>query len=90
VSNEVRFSGLEEVPKPSAIAAVLHLETSDVTANLTTKGCLQGLPSKFLFDKAFTFAEAASTDAFESILALLNYGLILFPNVDDFVDINAI
>jgi len=40
VSNEVRFSGLEEVPKPSAIAAVLHLETSDVTANLTTKGCL--------------------------------------------------
>ena len=29
VSDEVPFSGLEETPKPSTIAAVLHLETSD-------------------------------------------------------------
>ncbi|XP_050915101.1 uncharacterized protein LOC127130071 [Lathyrus oleraceus] len=31
-----------------------------------------------------------SMDAFEVILALLIYGLVLFPNVDDFVNINAI
>ena len=31
-----------------------------------------------------------STVAFEAIFALLAYGLFLFPNVDKFVDINAI
>ena len=30
------------------------------------------------------------TVAFEAIFALLAYGLFLFPNVDKFVDINAI
>lgn len=90
VSDEVPFSGLEEVHKPSAIATVLHLETSDITANLTTKGGLQVLTSAFLFNKTYTFAKAASSDAFDSILALLIYGLMLFPNVDDFVDVNVI
>ena len=28
--------------------------------------------------------------SFHSILALLIYGLLLFPNIDNFVDINAI
>ena len=28
--------------------------------------------------------------AFEAIFALLAYGLFLFPNVDKFVDVNAI
>jgi hypothetical protein len=90
VSDKVPFSGLEEVPKPSAIAAALHLKTSDIVTNITSKGGFQGLTSKFLFGKAFIFAEAGSIDAFEAILALLIYGLVLFPNVDFFVDINAI
>jgi hypothetical protein len=29
-------------------------------------------------------------DAFEATLALLIYGLVLFPNIDDFFDVNAI
>ena len=84
VSDKVPFSDLEKTPKPSTIVAAFHLETSEIKANLTTKGGLQGLPSKFLFKKASTFAEVASSEAFESILSLLIYGLVLFP---DFVDI---
>jgi hypothetical protein len=90
VSNKAPFNGLEEIPKSSAIAAALHLKTSDIATNITSKGGFQGLTSRFLFGKAFTFAEARSIDAFEAILALLIYGLVLFPNVDCFVDINAI
>jgi hypothetical protein len=51
VSDEVPFGGLEETPKPSTVVASLHLETSDVEANLTTKGGFQGLPTKFLLNK---------------------------------------
>lgn len=49
-----------------------------------------GLPAKFLIDEARYFAKMKSMDAFEAILALLIYELFLFPNVDDFGDINAI
>ena len=31
-----------------------------------------------------------SEDAFEAIFVLLIYGLVLFPNIDKFVDVNAI
>ncbi|KAI5434517.1 hypothetical protein KIW84_021374 [Lathyrus oleraceus] len=33
---------------------------------------------------------AMSEDAFEAIFVLLIYGLVLFPNIDKFVDVNAI
>jgi len=48
------------------------------------------LPTDFLYKKAALFDEMRSADAFDSILALLIYGLVLFPNLDNFVDINAI
>jgi hypothetical protein len=38
VSDKVPFSGLEEVPKPLAIATTLHLKTMDITTNLTSRG----------------------------------------------------
>ncbi|KEH33571.1 hypothetical protein MTR_3g047715 [Medicago truncatula] len=90
VSNEEPFNGLEPAPKHAAIAKALHFETSIITAKLTTKGGLLGLPAKFLFEKATAFADMGSIDAFESVLALLIYGLMLFPDVPDFVNVNAI
>ncbi|KAL5130437.1 hypothetical protein HKD37_12G033502 [Glycine soja] len=90
VPDKIPFHGFEPTPKPSDIAAALHLKTSIIQANLTSKGGLQGLPTHFLYQQASIFAEAASILAFHSILALLIYGLLLFPNIDNFIDINAI
>ena len=90
VSDKVPFNGLEAILKPQVIAAMTHLRKSEINKNLTTKRNLLGLTSKFLMEKAFSFAEASSMVAFEAILALLIYGLVLFPNVKDFVDIKAI
>ncbi|KAI5393972.1 hypothetical protein KIW84_060898 [Lathyrus oleraceus] len=44
----------------------------------------------FLIGKAIVFAQAGSVDVFEAIFVLLIYGLDLFPNINDFVDVNAI
>jgi len=87
VLDRVPFSGLDEVPKASSIAAALHLKTSNVASNLTTKGKIQGLTSKFLIGKAHT---CKSTLVFESILALLIYGLVFSPSIDGFVDAKAV
>ena len=90
VSDKIPFNGLEAIPKPQVIAAVTHLKISEVDSNWTTKGNLPGLTSQFLIEKAFGCVETGNMITFEAILALLIYGLVLFPNVNDFVDINAI
>ncbi|KAI5397757.1 hypothetical protein KIW84_063539 [Lathyrus oleraceus] len=68
-----------------------HLvDESLVKAHKTTKGGIQGLPSEFLIAQATVYGKAMSEDAFEAIFVLLIYGLVLFPNIDKFVDVNAI
>ena len=54
------------------------------------KGGLFRLTFEFLIKEATAFAQAGSMDAFEAIFVLLDYGLALFPNIDGFVDVNAI
>jgi hypothetical protein len=91
VSKEIPFTGLEPAPKAAAIVKALHLKPSDIALpHFTIKNGFQGLTAKFLYQKASDFAKTRKTVAFESILALLIYGLFLFPNMDNFVDINAI
>ncbi|KAI5418510.1 hypothetical protein KIW84_042947 [Lathyrus oleraceus] len=51
---------------------------------------LESLPSEFLISQATVYGKAMSEDAFEAIFVLLIYGLVLFPNIDKFVDVNAI
>ncbi|KAI5403813.1 hypothetical protein KIW84_051098 [Lathyrus oleraceus] len=90
VSDKVSFSGLEEIPRSHIIAEALHLKKSEIEAHWVKKGGMFGLTSEFLIGKANAFALAGSMDAFEAIFVLLIYGLALFPNIDGFVDVNAI
>ena len=41
-------------------------------------------------EKAQVFLDAMSYHDFEDILAFLIYGLVLFPNLDQLIDVNAI
>jgi hypothetical protein len=90
VSDKVPFSGLEEIPRSHIIVESLHLKKSEIDAHLVKKGGILGLTSEFLIGKAIVFSQAGSMDAFEAILVFVIYGLALFPNIDDFVDVNAI
>ncbi|KAI5445174.1 hypothetical protein KIW84_013430 [Lathyrus oleraceus] len=90
VSDKVPFTGLEEIPRSHIIAEALHLKKSEIETYLVKKGGILGLTSEFLIGKATVFAQAGSVDAFEAIFVLLIYGLALFPNIDGFVDVNAI
>ncbi|KAI5438886.1 hypothetical protein KIW84_024565 [Lathyrus oleraceus] len=90
ILDQLPFSGLEKIPSSQEIADMLHMDVSDIVANMITKGGIQGLPSDFLITKATLFGKAMSKEAFEAIFVLLIYGLVLFPNIDNFVDVNAI
>lgn len=89
ISDRMPFNGLEAIPRSQDISVLLHIRKSEIDKNLRTKKGILGLTSRFLLERAFTFAEAGRRLASENILALLIYGLMLFPNIGNFVDINA-
>jgi hypothetical protein len=82
------FTGLEHPLIPLVIASDLYLKTSDVSKNLVTKAHIRGFTSKYLLEKANL--KTTCQDTLEALLALLIYGLIFFPNLDNFVNMNAI
>ena len=90
ILDQLPFSGLEKVPKSEEVAAALHMTKSDIEANWVTRSGVKGLLAKFLTNKAREFLKVMNVRAFEDILALLIYGLVLFPNPDQFIDMNAI
>lgn len=82
VSYQISFSVLEKIPKSHVIWDSVHLRKKEIDVNLVTKGGILGLPAKFLIVKVANLASVGSMVAFKVVLA--------FPNVDNFVDINAI
>ncbi|KAI5404843.1 hypothetical protein KIW84_051854 [Lathyrus oleraceus] len=90
ILDQLSFSCLESIPTSQEIADMLHIDESLIDAHMTTKGGIQGLPSEFLIAQATMYGKAMSEDAFEAIFVLIIYGLVLFPNIDKFVDVNAI
>jgi len=82
------FAGPGSPFAPLVIAKDLYLKTSDLSKYLITKSHIQGFTSKYLLERANL--ESTCQDTLEAILELLIYGLVLFPNLDNFVDMNAI
>ena len=90
ILNQLPFNGTERDPKPKEITRALHLQPSDILANWVTRSGIKGVLTKFLLEKAQVCWNTLELQAFEEILALLVYGLVLFPNPDQLIDINAI
>ena len=90
VLDQLPFTGLEGIPKPEFIAKALHLKRADIIANWETGSGFKGFLDKFLLEKDHSFWEDMDFQAFEDVLALLIYGLVLFPNSDQFINVNVI
>ncbi|XP_050908639.1 uncharacterized protein LOC127122330 [Lathyrus oleraceus] len=90
IKNRVPFVCTKELPKSHILDEALHLDKKEVELYLKLKGGIHCFTSKFLVDKATTFADVGSWMAFNAVLALLIYEIILFPNIEDFVDLDVI
>ena len=80
----------ERVPRPEEVAAVLPLTKEEVLANWETRSGVKGFLVKFLVSKANDFWNDLDFKAYEDILALLIYGMVLFPNPDTFINVDSI
>lgn len=84
------FPKLGEVPTPKRIASYLGLDIKDMIANLETNGSFKDLSRKFLESQAIELEKNENWKAFSVILALFIHGIVIFPNIDKFVDNLAI
>ncbi|XP_058741720.1 uncharacterized protein LOC131614108 [Vicia villosa] len=90
IKKEVPYYGTMKAPDSIEIAKALYLSKSVVEANLTKKGGGLGFCMEFLVKRGCDAAEAKEWDTFRAILALSIYGIVMFSNVPNFVDMNAI
>ncbi|XP_050876573.1 uncharacterized protein LOC127080293 [Lathyrus oleraceus] len=84
------FVGIDESLPLEVIASALHMDEKEAKDNLETKGNTKGFSLSFLLERAHTLLKAESWDACYSAIALAIYGIVLFPNMDGFVDMTAI
>ncbi|XP_050897460.1 uncharacterized protein LOC127104314 [Lathyrus oleraceus] len=90
MKNKPLFKGIDESLPLEIIASTLHMDEKESEANLETKGNTKGFSLNFLLERAHTLLKAESLDACYSTIALSIYGIILFPNMDGFVDMASI
>ncbi|KAL5185048.1 hypothetical protein HKD37_17G048631 [Glycine soja] len=82
------FSGF--LPSLSKVAAVIGDSAKELDRMKQTRNGVVGLPQKYLEGKARDMASQEKWGPFADILALLIFGVVLFPNVDGLVDLAAI
>ncbi|XP_050920454.1 uncharacterized protein LOC127138094 [Lathyrus oleraceus] len=77
---------LEEEVGPKKIMLVLGTDVPTVLANWIEKGCFKGFAMRFLEELALKFKKARNWKAFYDVLDLLIHGIMLFPNIEKFMD----
>ncbi|KAL5127955.1 hypothetical protein HKD37_14G040296 [Glycine soja] len=82
------FSGF--LPSLSKIAAVVGDSAKELDRMKQTRNGVVGLPRKYLEGKARDMASQEKWGPFADILALLIFGVVLFPNMDGLVDLAVI
>ncbi|XP_050895933.1 uncharacterized protein LOC127102629 [Lathyrus oleraceus] len=90
MKNKPLFEGIDESFPLEIIASTLHMDEKEAEANLETKGNTKGFSLSFLLERDHTLLKAESWDACYSAIALAIYGMVLFLNMDGFVDMAAI
>lgn len=80
------FPKIEEEFAMPKLASVLGIEVVELAASWAPKGTDKGFARKFLEGHAWRLAKEKKWDSCIAVLALLIYEIILFPNIDNFID----
>ncbi|KAL5169593.1 hypothetical protein HKD37_11G031463 [Glycine soja] len=78
------------LPSLSKSAAVIEDSAKELDRMKQTRNGVVGLPRKYLEGQARDMASQEKWGLFADILALLIFGVVLFPNIDGLVDLAAI
>lgn len=90
LKDHIPFTDLWETPSLEMIAATLSLLVRDVVESLKVKWTTLGFSIKSLEAKAKALDKAKNWKMFNAVLALLIYGVVLFLNINDYIEITII
>lgn len=84
------FPKIEEDFAMPKLVSVLGIDVGELAFSWTPKGADKGFARKFLEDHAWKFAKEKKWESCIAVLTLLIYGIVLFPNIDNFIDHAAV
>ena len=90
IRNQILFYVTKEEPDIVEISRALYLSPEVIKKGLKEKWNLPGFHLSFLEAKAKEYVVLGDWKAVCALLAVSIYGIILFPNQKNFIDINAI
>lgn len=79
------FPKIEEDFTMPKLASLLGIDVGELAASWALKGVDKGFTRKFLEGHAWKFAKEKKWESCITVLALLIYGIVLFPNIDTFI-----
>ncbi|KAI5395431.1 hypothetical protein KIW84_061853 [Lathyrus oleraceus] len=90
IRDQIPFYATEGEPDVAEISCALYLSPEVTKGGLKEKGKLPGFHLSFLEAKAKEHAVVGNWRTVCALIAVSIYGIIMFPNQKNFVDINAI
>ncbi|KAI5402472.1 hypothetical protein KIW84_050189 [Lathyrus oleraceus] len=90
VRHQVPFLDVPKEVDFRVVARALHLSVRDISDSWKANGDAVGVPLKFLLRVARGEAEKGNWGAFHAQLAVMIYGIILFPSMPNFIDYAAV
>uniref|UniRef100_A0A151UGP3 DUF7745 domain-containing protein n=1 Tax=Cajanus cajan TaxID=3821 RepID=A0A151UGP3_CAJCA len=77
-------------PSLTKVATSLGIDARELASKKVIKGGIEGFSRINLERCALNLAESEKWDAFMDVLSLIIYGIVLFPNFENFIDFAAI
>jgi len=74
----------------STLARILKVHLAELEGKMITKGTVKGIPQGLLEGHLRQLADKDMGETFMDVLALILYGVMIFPSIDNFVDFSAI
>ena len=90
VEDKVPYKYSEQHASISTFAGILKVHPAELESEMASKGNSKGIPQGYLEGHLCRLAEKEIGKTFMDVLALTLYGVMLFPNMENFVDQAAI
>ncbi|RDX66437.1 hypothetical protein CR513_54796, partial [Mucuna pruriens] len=74
----------------ATIARLLRVSEAEMSKQRRNRNGLEGIPRVYIEERLLQFQEEQHWDAMMDILGLLLYGVVLFPYIEDYIDLAAI
>ncbi|MCH95998.1 hypothetical protein A2U01_0016981 [Trifolium medium] len=90
LENSKPYHYIGHYPSLSTVASILKVNKGQLSAVMKNPNCADGIPLAYLKERLNLFHKEQDWTAFTDVLALTIFGIVLFPNMDEYVDFAAI